>query len=115
MSTLFPNLTSTTAENLFRLTYHIRNNALANFGSFVESQNDFIRFIWYNEAFDAQTICNALSSDAVRYFNLTTNLRQFVLSAAADNGVVANVLYPLSAFSLSGDVVTIFNAPYVGP
>jgi len=114
---LFPSYTSTTEESLLALRMAIRKNALDNFNQFVEVQNDWIRFIWHNEAFSAQTICNALSSDAVQYFNLTNNLRTFVLSGLADNVMpdVYTVLKPLSAYSLSGGVVTIFNAPYVGP
>ncbi len=114
-SSLFPSLTSTTEQALFALTYNLRRNALDNFMTFVFVQNEFISNIWHNPAFSAQTICDALSSDAVHYFNLTNNLRAMVLSGMADNDFSMNILYPLSAYSLSGDHVTIFNEPYIGP
>jgi len=112
---LFPALTSTSEEALLTLNMTIRKNAYDNFNQFAEVHNDWIRFIWYNPSFSPQTICNSLSSDAVNYFNLTKGLRTFVLSGAAENNAYVNLLYPLSAFSLSGDHVTIFNSPYIGP
>lgn len=112
---LFPSLTSTPQDQLDYITSNIRRSSYENFNSFVQLQNDWIELIWYDLTFTPQEICNELGSDAVRFFHLTNDLRQLVVAAAADNGVPSNVIYPLSAFSLSGDVVSIFNSPYVGP
>lgn len=120
---LFPPLTAapeTPQDRLDRLVSRIHSNSRNSFDQMVNIHNEWITMVWYHFEFDPQTVVDALSGgDSVKFFTYTQNLRTYLLSVMNNEGVLpelsGNLMYPTSAYVLSGNTVVITPDPFVGP
>lgn len=119
---IFPSLSTTPQQLLDNTIVRLKSVVYTEFNGLLEIHNDWVRLVFENFPYSATEIVDALNltEDAVPLFEATTNLRATILSIAnSQNFAVSSfqvpLLYPLSAFAITGSTLTLIPSAYSGP
>lgn len=119
---IFPSLsTPSPQQQLDNTVARLKLTVYTEFNGLVETHNDWVRLVFENFPYDPTVIVDALnaSNDSVPLFTATTDLRAVIKNFAATQNLAVSsfpvpLLYPLSAYSISGSTITLIPSAYSG-
>lgn len=91
----------------------IKNISEETFNKLVNTQRQGIDILWNDGDITPQEIIDELGDDAVKVFQFHGALTQFITTLASIDGVAVDLKYPTNAFTLSGNVITVTDGPFV--